>query len=39
MPHPGRACDCLIIGGGPAGSAAAPYLGRVRRRALAVHAD
>nr|WP_281040043.1 NAD(P)/FAD-dependent oxidoreductase [Mesorhizobium sp. M8A.F.Ca.ET.021.01.1.1] len=38
MPHSGRACDCLIIGGGPAGLAAATYLGRFRRRVMVVDA-
>ncbi|TGP86020.1 FAD-binding protein, partial [Mesorhizobium sp. M8A.F.Ca.ET.213.01.1.1] len=38
IPHSGRACDCLIIGGGPAGLAAATYLGRFRRRVMVVDA-
>ncbi|WP_442579303.1 NAD(P)/FAD-dependent oxidoreductase [Mesorhizobium sp. ASY16-5R] len=31
-------CDCLIIGGGPAGLTAATYLGRFRRRVIVVDA-
>ncbi|MER8543673.1 NAD(P)/FAD-dependent oxidoreductase [Mesorhizobium sp. M1334] len=31
--------DCLIVGGGPAGLAAATYLGRFRRRVIVVDAD
>jgi thioredoxin reductase (NADPH) len=31
-------CDCLIIGGGPAGLTAATYLGRFRRRIVVVDA-
>jgi thioredoxin reductase (NADPH) len=34
----GRACDCLIVGGGPAGLTAATYLGRFRRRVIVVDA-
>ena len=30
--------DCLVIGGGPAGLAAATYLGRYRRAALVIDA-
>lgn len=36
--HQERACDCLIIGGGPAGLTAATYLGRFRRRVIVVDA-
>ncbi|RWE39047.1 MAG: NAD(P)/FAD-dependent oxidoreductase, partial [Mesorhizobium sp.] len=38
MPHPGREGACLIVGGGPAGLAAATYLGRFRRRVIVVNA-
>ncbi|MER8766964.1 NAD(P)/FAD-dependent oxidoreductase [Mesorhizobium sp. M0968] len=31
--------DCLIVGGGPSGLAAATYLGRFRRRVIVVDAD
>ncbi|MER9970537.1 FAD-dependent oxidoreductase [Mesorhizobium sp. M0060] len=31
--------DCMIVGGGPAGLAAATYLGRFRRRVIVVDAD
>jgi thioredoxin reductase (NADPH) len=34
----GRTCDCLIIGGGPAGLTAATYLGRFRRKVIVVDA-
>ncbi len=34
----GSSYDCLIIGGGPAGLAAATYLGRFRRRVIVVDA-
>jgi thioredoxin reductase (NADPH) len=35
--HP-IACDCLIVGGGPAGLTAATYLGRFRRHVIVVDA-